>query len=96
MRPDTYDQFAFVKYCLENGDQYYVQVPRPDPEDENRMVQTLVPLTGLTPAEWVYWVRNWYYTASTGVLTLEQWEKKLGESLGEVFAGQSASADPSS
>lgn len=74
-RPDTYDQWEFVKFCLEYGADFYVKVPRPDPEDEAVMVQTLVPLQELTPQEWVYWVRSWYYTASTGVLTLEQWDQ---------------------
>jgi len=77
MRPETYDPWIFIKYCLENGDQYYVQVPRPHPEDEQMMVQTLVPLSDLTPQEWVFWVRAWFYTASTGVLTLDQWKKRL-------------------
>lgn len=75
MRPDTFDPWSFVKYCLQHGDQYYVRVPRPNPEDEGMMIPTLVPLCELDAQEWVFWVRNWYYTASTGVMTLDQWEK---------------------
>lgn len=72
-RPDTYDIWEFVRFCLEHGDKYYVKVPRPNPANEAQMIQTLVPLCNLNPQEWTYWVRTWFYTASTGVMTLEEW-----------------------
>jgi len=79
-RPDTFDPWAFILFCLENGSEFYVRVMRPDPNREGQEVLTLVPLPDLTPSEWIYWVKRWYMVSSTQVLTMDQWIQLLSES----------------
>lgn len=64
-RPETFDVWEFVQYCLTYGYGIYARVNRPDEEGVIRLVT--LPLSELTPAEWIYWVKRWHMTASTPV-----------------------------
>jgi hypothetical protein len=72
-RPTTFDPWEFVRYCLTYGDGLYVRVQRQD-EDTGKMVWVNLPLSELTPDEWVHWVRQWYFVQTAPVKTLEEWE----------------------
>lgn len=79
-RPDTYDPWFFLEFCIEHRHKLFIQRTRPefDPvTGESPPVTKFVSLGLLPVGEFTYWVKRWFMDRSAPVRTQLQWRSML-------------------